>query len=178
VQLESFFKFSPDWYREGEVRSTVLSYYQVLRRVLREHPHLRRCLTRCVHCRIYFITHPRNCKRTDIRCPYGCRQSHRKASSTRRSVAYYQTKEGKIKKRIQNSKRSRKVISEKVQTNVENPRIDETTVGYLLMITRFIEGRRVTLDELLHLVFSFLRQHSMDRYKKAFYPLENSRGDP
>jgi hypothetical protein len=61
----------------------------VLRSVLRSQSDLRRCLSRCQHCRIFFLTHPRNAGRSDLRCPFGCREAHRKQRSTERSVAYY-----------------------------------------------------------------------------------------
>jgi len=152
----------------------------VLRRVLQANPHLGNSLTRCVHCRIYFVTDPRNRGRRDIRCPYGCRQAHGKKNSTKRSVAYYQTPEGKIKKRIQNSKRTETGSSVKsIDCSADEPiRIDETTLHYLLTVTRLIEGRYVALYEVLRMVETFLRQHSMYRHIKAFYPIKNSRGDP
>lgn len=83
----------------------VLSYYYVLRSVLRSRSEFRRCVSRCCHCGIFFITHPRNAKRLDLRCPFGCRAAHRRQRSTERSVAYYRTAEGKSKKRLQNDKR-------------------------------------------------------------------------
>jgi chromatin remodeling complex protein RSC6 len=61
----------------------------------------------CVHCGICFITDPRNAGRCDLRCPFGCREAHRKQCSTRRSVEYYRTEDGKEKKKLQNDKRTR-----------------------------------------------------------------------
>ena len=99
-------EFRPDWYRKGAVAERVLEYYWLLRSVLRERPEARRCLCRCRHCRIFFIADPRNAGRRDLGCPFGCQEAHRKSESTRRSVAYYQEPEGKIKKRLLNGKRS------------------------------------------------------------------------
>ena len=76
----------------------VLQYYVMLRSLLRSQSHLRRCLRRCRHCRIFFLTDPRNAGRSDLRCPFGCRQTHRKRRSSERSVAYYTTVERKAKK--------------------------------------------------------------------------------
>ena len=75
----------------------VQEYYFVLRGVLRAQPRprLRPCLTRCRHCHIFFLTHPRNAGRRDLRCPFGCRETHRKRESTKRSVAYYRGEDGK-----------------------------------------------------------------------------------
>lgn len=85
-----------------------MQYYVVLRSILRTKPHLRQNLTRCRNCRIYFITHPRNAGRKDLLCPFGCREAHHKQSSNQRSTAYYQSEEGKRKKKIQNDKRTQK----------------------------------------------------------------------
>src|SRR5579862_2326335 len=106
IQIQAHFHFRLDWYREGEVRALVKQYYVVLRSVLRSQVHLRRCLSRCRHCQIFFLTHPRNAGRRDLRCPFGCREAHRKQRSTERSVAYYATSEGKAKKKMQNGKRA------------------------------------------------------------------------
>jgi hypothetical protein len=74
---------------------------------LRDHPHLRKCVTHCVHCGIRFLTHPRNARRTDLRCPFGCREHHRRQASNERATAYYGTEHGKRKKEIQNAKRKK-----------------------------------------------------------------------
>ena len=97
--------FRPDWDRGAEVADLVQEYYWVLRRALRAHPPLQPCLTRCRHCRIYFLTHPRNAGRRDLRCPVGCREAHRKRQSTQRSVAYYQGEDGRKYRREQNGNR-------------------------------------------------------------------------
>jgi hypothetical protein len=71
----------------------------LLRSVLRAKPHLRLGLTRCRHCGILFLTHPRNAGRHDLRCPFGCRQAHRKQASAQRSAAYYRQAQGKLCRR-------------------------------------------------------------------------------
>jgi hypothetical protein len=83
----------------------VLEYYWLLRSALRAKPHLRACLTRCRHCRIFFLTHPRNAGRRDLRCPFGCRETHRKRESTKRSVDYYRGVQGRKYRREQNGNR-------------------------------------------------------------------------
>jgi hypothetical protein len=89
------------------VRELVRQYYFVLRSVLRTKSHLRRCLVRCKHCKIFFLTHPRNHGRTNLRCPFGCRETHSNIESARRSADYYRTKKGKDKKEALNAKRFR-----------------------------------------------------------------------
>lgn len=152
---------------------------------MRTKPHLRRCLTRCTHCNIYFLTHPRNAKRDDLGCPFGCRQAHRKRSSTERSVAYYRTKNGKTKKREQNDKRKK---PDQPPQNESPPLEQEQLLGkqiapvpsigipfdadlfsYLRMVTSQIEGRRVSAQEILKMLTRALRQHSMVPLRRVDY---------
>jgi hypothetical protein len=55
-----------------------------------------------------FICHPRNHSRNDLSCPFGCQQLHRKCASNERSKSYYQSPEGKEKKKWLNAKRLQK----------------------------------------------------------------------
>lgn len=71
-------------------------------------PELRRCVVGCAHCRIPFLTHPCNAGRTDLRCPFGCRQHHRRQRSSQRSGAYYRTPSGRAKKEQLNRRRYRR----------------------------------------------------------------------
>lgn len=94
--------------------------YQIaLDSVVESHPRLQRCLTRCVHCGIRFLTHPRNAGRVDLRCPFGCREHHRKQRSSQRSTAYYQTAAGKQKKKSQNCNRYHRTRSSKAEGQPE-----------------------------------------------------------
>lgn len=74
---------------------------------------LRRCLKRCRHCRIYFITDPRNAAREDLLCPFGCREAHYRRESMRRSKEFY--RKHPDEKRRQNANRSRKFNSASVR---------------------------------------------------------------
>jgi hypothetical protein len=140
----------------------------VLRSVLRSRPDLRRFLCRCRHCRIFFLTHPRNAGRRDLRCPFGCRESHRKRHSTERSVAYYATAEGKAKKKIQNGKRVRGEVraDPPVTGALEVP---ASMVGYVAMVASLIEGRRVSELEMLQRLVRAMRQHRMARRRRMDY---------
>jgi hypothetical protein len=180
IKIQEHFQFGPGWYREGEVRALVLQYYFVLRSVLRAQPCLRRCLTRCRHCRIFILTHPRNAGRGDLRCPFGCKDAHRKRSSTQRSTEYYDTAEGKIKKKLQNGKRSKgeaKLHSGSRREEagqdlaLDGWRFDARMVSYVGMVTSLIEGRRVSLDEILQMLARAVRQHSMARGRRIDYVL-------
>lgn len=159
----------------------MLEYYFVLRSVLRANPCLRSCLTRCRHCRIFFLTHPRNAGRSDLRCPYGCQEAHRKQRSTQRSVAYYGTWEGKIKKQIQNGKRGSGATQLNVCSSREESgpdlapdefRFDAGMVDYVRMVTSLIEKRRVSRDEILRMLARAVRQHSMVRGRRIDYVLQ------
>ena len=180
IKIQEHFQFGPGWYRGSEVRDLMMRYYFVLRSVLRAKPCLRRCLTRCRHCRIFFLTHPCNAGRRDLGCPFGCREAHRKRGSTKRSVEYYQTPEGKFKKKLQNDKRSRAeakaVINERAQAGKNllehERRIGAPMVCYLRMVTSLIEGRRVSGAEILDMLTRVLRQHSIVRQRKIDYVLE------
>ena len=170
IQVQAHFQFRPDWYREGEACALVKQYYVVLRSVLRNRPGLRCCLSRCRHCRIFFLTHPRNAGREDLRCPFGCRKAHCKQRSTARSVAYYATAEGKAKKKMQNGKR--------VQGGVRadaNPPVTEVLewpaviVGYVAMVATLIDGRPVSEEEIVRMMARAMRQHSMARRRRMDY---------
>ncbi len=132
-----------------------------LRCVLREHPHLKPCLKRCRHCNIIFLTDFRNAGRWDIDCPFGCRLAHRKKRSTQRSTAYYQTAEGKFKKKLLNARR-------KGQGRAE-PKVDETLLVHLRVVTSLIEGRSVALAEIVAMIKRMFRQHSMGKGQHFVY---------
>jgi len=70
---------------------------------LQSHSELQDCVAYCADCRIRFLTHPRNAGRRNLRCPFGCRQEHRRQRSCQRSIAYYRTAAGKAKKKRLNA---------------------------------------------------------------------------
>ena len=150
--------------------ASVLQYYVVLRSVLRSQSHLRRCLRRCRHCRIFFLTHPRNAGRRDLHCPFGCGQAHRKRRSTERSVAYYTTAEGKVKKKIQNGKRVRGGGGHAATPPATGAmEFLAGMVSYVAMVAGLIEGRRVSEAEMHGRLARALRQHSMARRRRMDY---------
>ena len=138
-------------------------YYVLLRSVLRTRPLLRRCLVRCRHCRIFFLTHPCNGGRKDLGCPFGCRKAHRKQQSTGRSVAYYRDAIGKKKKQALNGKRA------KPKSEGNRPaagRWDPLMLEYVRMLVSMIEARSVSRAEILEMLQRVLRQHSLGRRRK------------
>ena len=170
VQIQTHFHFRVDWYRQGEACALVKQYYVVLRSVLRSRPDLRRCLSRCRHCRIFFLSDVCNAGRSDLRCPFGCREAHRKRRSTERSVAYYATAEGKAKKKMQNGKRAqggvRADANPPVTGSLEFP---AGMVGYIAMVASLIESRPVSEAEIVQSLVRAMRQHSMARRRRMDY---------
>ena len=154
-------------------------YYVVLRSVRRARAELRRCVTRCCHCGIFFLTHPRNAGRRDLGCPFGCKEAHRKRRSTRRSVEYYDTEEGKTKKKIQNGKRSHGEARadhnlqhlSAPQLERDGIRLDAATVSYVRMVTSLIEARWISEEEIVEMLVRLMRQHSIARRRRMDYVL-------
>jgi hypothetical protein len=143
----------------------VLSYYVVLRSVLRLKPWLRKCLARCRHCGVFFLTDVRNAGRRDLSCPFGCREHHRKRESTRRSVAYYREPEGRVKKRDLNARRRR---SPPATPTSDSPPLPwpRPILDYVRVVVSVIEGRRVLLAEVVEMLQRTLRQHRMVRRRR------------
>jgi len=141
----------------------------LLRSILRSQPELRRCRTRCRHCGIFFLAHPRNASRRDLGCPFGCREAYRRRQASRRSTAYYQDEPGKQKKRQQNAKRRRAgapaVAPAPAPANAPLP-WPRPIVEYVRMATSLIEGRAVRLAEVVEMLRRVLRQHSMARTRR------------
>jgi hypothetical protein len=149
-----------------------LRYYHVLRLVLKAQPHLRRCLSKCRHCQIFFLTHPRNSGRRDLGCPFGCRQAHRRQNAVKRSSEYYQSAEGKIKKRYLNTRRSEcELKPSQTQSSIDGCEtgVDPSVILHIRMVTSLIEGRAVGLKEILRMIEGILRQHSIDKAEKVSY---------
>jgi hypothetical protein len=148
------------------VAPLVGSYYVVLRSVLRDQPRLRKCLARCRHCGIFFLTDRRNAGRCDLGCPFGCSRAHRRGESTRRSVAYYQEPEGKVKKQALNARRrSRRRKSSPDPVTAAAPWL-RPILTYLCVLVGLIEGRPVQRWELLAMLERTWRQHRMVRTRR------------
>ncbi len=146
----------------------------LLRSVLRAKPHLRACLSRCRQCRIFFLTHSRNAGRRDLRCPFGCREAHRKQASGQRSAAYYRDPKGKRKKSDLNQRRPRKYCPPKPAPNPPRPRVPQRRrsrwnpllVEYVRMVASLIEGRRISRRQVLLMLARVLRQHTLCRRRQ------------
>lgn len=173
--------FTTDWHRNPVVVSFVGSYVWLLRSIVQERPELQRYETQCSHCGLVFLNHPRNAGRCDIGCSFGCAEAHRKQASNQRSTAYYQSEEGKEKKRQLNAKRGKAKPTPTPPTPVSSvstspsspvlvqpisPSFPKWIVNYVILLARWIEGRRVSLEEIWDLLSKVLRQHSMARCRR------------
>ena len=155
------------------MRSIVARYYWAIRLVIKQKPELKRCLTCCGHCQILFFTHPRNAGRNDLRCPFGCRQAHRRQKSAERSAAYYQSKEGKKKKVELNQRRNRiKDMAASRSDGAAGKKIeaDQAIFSHIQVAISLIEGYQVLLETIKTLVAKLLRQHRIDLRKNLLYP--------
>ncbi|MBN1227564.1 MAG: hypothetical protein JXA79_11280 [Deltaproteobacteria bacterium] len=112
-----------------------------------------------------------------MRCPFGCRQAHRKESSIKRSVEYYRSKEGKVKKKALNELRGNSISQSNEDSNSTVVH-DEVTLHYIQTLTGLIEGRWLSMEEVLAMLKNILRQHSMVKGKKFVYAFQCSRGGP
>ncbi|MEI6971680.1 MAG: hypothetical protein WCL44_09200 [bacterium] len=158
------------------VRDLVRLYYAQIRSLLRERPDLRPYLKHCRHCRILFFTDPRNAGRSDLYCGFGCREAHRRQSSTRRSAAFY--REHPNKKRDQNRKRYLRTCPQ-LGRRAASPGRDGCAaakcepatpiIRYVRVIVSLIEGRPVTLDEIVKMLAKKGRQHRMARKRRSAY---------
>ena len=112
----------------------------------------------------------RNTGRRDLRCPFGCREAHRKQRSTERSVAYYATTEGKAKKKMQNGKRAQGGVGADTKPPVTGALEGNAgMLGYVAMVASLIEGRRVSEVEILQILLRAMRQHSIARRRRMDY---------
>ncbi len=156
------------------MRFIVARYYWAIRFVIKQNPELKNYLTRCRHCQILFFTHPRNARRSDLSCPFGCREARRKQKSTQRSVAYNRSKDGKDKKKELNKRRNQvKVIGASspdsccVGNNVEGQ--GGIVLSHIQLVISLIEDFWVDLKTIKAVVAKILRQHRIDFKKNLFY---------
>jgi hypothetical protein len=105
VAIQERFSFCEDWHQEARARPLLQEYQLTLDSLLQSQLKLQPCAVCCRDCGIRFLTHPRNAGRVNLRCPFGCRQHHRRQASHRRSWAYYQTVAGRRKKKHLNAAR-------------------------------------------------------------------------
>jgi hypothetical protein len=172
IQIQQHFRFEVDWYRTGVVAGMVLQYYALLRSVLRTRRALRKCLSRCWHCRIFFIAAACNAGRKGG-CPFGCADAHRRREWRRTSAEYYDNPQGKKKKSDLNQRRKSQPIpaaqpepSTPAQVPGPGKAIPSLLVAYVQRVVSAIERRRVSREEILAMLAKEKRQHSMVRQRR------------
>jgi len=170
IQIQEHFRFEAEWYRTGVVAGLVLQYYALLRSVLRTRAELRPCLTRCWHCRIFFVAAACNAGRKGG-CPFGCASAHRRREWRRTSAEYYENPQGKKKKSELNQRRKNKAIpavepEPSARTPAPGKEIPALLVGYVQRVVSVIEGRPVSREEILAMLAKEKRQHSMVRQRR------------
>jgi hypothetical protein len=150
IAIERFFSLRADWQQDDRARPLVRQYQTALDSVLQSHPGLRGCVAYCTGCGIRFLTHPRNAGRRNLRCPFGCRQHHRRQRSCQRSTAYYQTAAGKAKKKRLNARRQGNQVLPTAQPQSDfDPRgtSPNKPIGLPLPETAELRLEGVVLDE-------------------------------
>ena len=103
--IAEVFEFRPDWHRQHQAVRLVRQYELNLTSILETHPDLHDCVAGCCHCEIRFLTFRCNRRRDDLRCPFGCREHHRRQQTNARSRKHYRTPEGRKRKEERNSLR-------------------------------------------------------------------------
>jgi len=137
--------------------------------------------TRCRRCGIFFITDPRNRKRSDLCCPFGCRQLRIQSLSNERSIDYNRTEIGKNKKKQINGRRNKSVPAEIPLQSLAPPIYDlekfPPILNYITHVVRIITGERYSTQDVWRMIVSILRQHSLDNwgYCAYFESASNSR---
>jgi len=103
--IAEVFEFRPDWHQQNQAVRLVRQYELKLTSILESHPDLHDCVAGCCHCGIRFLSYRCNRGRQDLRCPFGCREHHRRSQANARSRKHYQTAQGKQRKEERNALR-------------------------------------------------------------------------
>ena len=116
-------------------------------------------LIKCPQCQVPFLTSVSNRGRNDIRCPFGCRELHKKQQSNKRVNDYYQSKEGKKKKQQLNQNRKK---GGPIQANAPPEKRD--IIIYIRFIISCIWNYKIDWSkavEYYHTVCKKMRQHPL-----------------
>ena len=126
---------------------------------------------------------PRNAARSDLRCPFGCRETQRRRRAAERGKAYYRTEWGWKKKKALNGRRSSPrpaaqastVAASTVQAHSDLRASLRLLLSYLCRALTLIERRPVGTGELLP-ILQTLRQRRMVCVSRPQY-LSSTRPD-
>lgn len=156
AQLYKAFEPKDNWHQVGEIYQIAVAYEQSLGEIVRGNLDLEPCLVYCCHCGISFLTQHCNKNRTDLGCPFGCREYYRKLAANKRSKNYYQSEPGKVKKQAANARRYISNI-ESDQASVPSDKLpfSKNLVRYLMTLMRLIERRSILIDEVIHILKNY-----------------------
>jgi hypothetical protein len=158
------------------MRQTSASYLRAMRDLLRVSPNHQHEIVVCRKCRIRFLTAPCNSERQDMHCPFGCRTHHQKSASNRRSTDYYQTDEGKAKKRQINADRSS--TRQQPATSLIPLDLPIIVVEHLRQIFSRLDRRSWSREEVDTFLRGVLRQRSLDIQFRLFQDQRSSPSQP
>ena len=103
--LEKFYSGEKYWYKSNPAIIIIYLLYLVYLRLADKNDHTVFILE-CPQCGISFITKNSNLDRSDVLCPFGCRQENKKSKARERSKRYYQKPDKKKIKQKLNKARS------------------------------------------------------------------------
>lgn len=157
------------WYRDEPIRWVVLLYLIMLR-VIRRGTCSHACcrLSRCADCGIWFLTRDWNRHRREPLCPFGCRQKRAAEKSAQRVRIYYQSPEGKQKKRDQNRRRKRRknghAPASAIKAVIRKGFPSRILVEHAILITSFIqvELSKEFVCELMTAAWNLWRQLNLE----------------
>jgi hypothetical protein len=92
-----------------------------------------------------------------------------------RSVEYYKSDVGKVKKKVLNGRRKKEASTDSPHINREEKKaakdagLDKQIVQYIKTIVELISGIRMDFYEVLEMVKGVMRQHSIDRRRRFLY---------
>ena len=129
-----------------------------------------------------------------MRCPFGCRQYHSRESAKQRSAKYYRSEKGRKKKKALNEQRYKLTEADdgredlaaegpsKQQEEFAENKIDfireRSILSYIQMVIGLIEGRYVSMDEVLKMLQKISRTHGIDRRRRFVYAFAYPRQRP
>lgn len=166
--MGTFFSEEADWYKKGQA----IYFYEYYENILTTFPCCKKfVLIKCAQCNITIATSCSNQGRNDIRCYFGCKEIHKKTESNIRVAKYYETPEGKEKKKALNSKenssceKDNSPDQEPVLTSPPLSLSDFHSFPYIRFILSLFSKQVIKNEDLVKLITQVnceLRQRSLD----------------
>lgn len=170
INLKMQYTNKKEWYKNFYIQEYSHKFYSENRKIMRTVSSKNWVLTRCSDCRIYFLTTASNRGRKDIRCPFGCREKHKRESSKKRVREYRKTEIGRKKKQKLNEKRYLYKSSTEIN-NIASTACEEkgSFVGYLRFIISLKESRFISWQKIKSMLLEYFkkwRQHPLEYWLK------------